>query len=78
MKLNQKHYLDLRPFPDFKWRYITVEDVNIGVSDIDHIYTETNNVCGVDIAHGGSGNPSPWTALGVFGNASICTKSIWR
>ena len=47
-------------------RYITAEDVNIGVSDIDHIYTETNNVCGVDIAHGGSGNPSPWTALGVF------------
>ena len=46
--------------------YITAEDVNIGVSDIDHIYTETNNVCGVDIAHGGSGNPSPWTALGVF------------
>lgn len=47
-------------------RYITAEDVNIGVSDIDHIYTETNNVTGVDIAHGGSGNPSPWTALGVF------------
>lgn len=47
-------------------RYITAEDVNIGVSDIDHIYTETNNVTGVDIAHGGSGNPSPWTALGVY------------
>jgi leucine dehydrogenase len=47
-------------------RYITAEDVNIGVSDIDHIYTETNSVTGVDIAHGGSGNPSPWTALGVF------------
>jgi leucine dehydrogenase len=47
-------------------RYITAEDVNITVDDIDHIYTETNYVCGVAIQHGGSGNPAPYTALGVF------------
>lgn len=47
-------------------RYITAEDVNITVEDIDHIYTETNYVCGVAKSHGGSGNPAPYTALGVF------------
>jgi leucine dehydrogenase len=47
-------------------RYITAEDVNITVDDIEHIYTETNFVCGVAKAHGGSGNPAPYTALGVF------------
>jgi leucine dehydrogenase len=47
-------------------RYITAEDVNIGVEDIEHIFTETNNVVGVAKTHGGSGNPSPYTARGVF------------
>jgi leucine dehydrogenase len=35
-------------------RYITAEDVNITVNDIDHIYTETNYVCGIALQHGGS------------------------
>jgi leucine dehydrogenase len=47
-------------------RYITAEDVNVTVDDIDQIYTETNYVCGVAKSHGGSGNPAPYTALGVF------------
>ncbi len=47
-------------------RYITAEDVNITVEDIEHIYTETRNVTGVAKMHGGSGNPAPYTALGVF------------
>jgi leucine dehydrogenase len=47
-------------------RYITAEDVNIGVEDIEHIFTETNSVVGVAKTHGGSGNPSPYTARGVF------------
>jgi leucine dehydrogenase len=56
-------------------RYITAEDVNISVDDIDHIYTETNYVCGVAIQHGGSGNPAPYTALGVFrGIEASCFK----
>lgn len=56
-------------------RYITAEDVNIGVSDIEHIFTETSNVVGVAKIHGGSGNPSPFTALGVFrGMEASCTK----
>lgn len=47
-------------------RYITAEDVNTNVEDIEHIFTETTNVTGVAQTHGGSGNPSPYTALGVF------------
>jgi leucine dehydrogenase len=46
-------------------RYITAEDVNITVEDIEQIFLETNNVCGVAKIHGGSGNPAPYTALGV-------------
>jgi leucine dehydrogenase len=57
-------------------RYITAEDVNIGVEDIEHIYTETSQVCGVAKMHGGSGNPAPYTALGVFrGIEASCTKT---
>ncbi len=56
-------------------RYITAEDVNIGVEDIEHIYTETSNVVGVAKTHGGSGNPAPYTARGVFrGIEAACTK----
>ena len=47
-------------------RYITAEDVNVTVDDIDNIFIETNNVVGVNKIHGGSGNPAPYTALGVF------------
>ncbi len=58
-------------------RYITAEDVNITVDDIDHIYTETNYVCGVNKVHGGSGNPAPYTALGVFrGMQAAMTKTF--
>ncbi len=56
-------------------RYITAEDVNIGVEDIEHIFTETSNAVGVAKTHGGSGNPSPYTARGVFkGMEASCAK----
>lgn len=56
-------------------RYITAEDVNTTVEDMEHIFTETNNVAGVAQIHGGSGNPSPYTALGVYrGLEAACTK----
>ncbi|MBT3235863.1 MAG: Glu/Leu/Phe/Val dehydrogenase [Bdellovibrionales bacterium] len=58
-------------------RYITAEDVNIGVEDIEHIYTETSNVCGVAKMHGGSGNPSPYTALGVLRGMEACLVKVY-
>jgi leucine dehydrogenase len=47
-------------------RYITAEDVNTGVTDMNHVRMETRYVTGVSPALGGSGDPSPVTALGVF------------
>lgn len=58
-------------------RYITAEDVNTNVEDIEHIFTETNHVTGVAQQNGGSGNPSPYTALGVFrGIEASVTKAF--
>jgi leucine dehydrogenase len=57
-------------------RYITAEDVNTTVEDIEHIFLETNNVVGVARIHGGSGNPAPYTALGVLrGMEAACFKT---
>ena len=56
-------------------RYITAADVNIGVKDIEHIFTETSFVVGISRRLGGAGNPSPYTAKGVFrGMEASCTK----
>lgn len=46
-------------------RYITAEDVNVNTKDMDYVAMETDYVSGLNIA-GGSGDPSPITALGVF------------
>lgn len=47
-------------------RYITAEDVNINVNDIEQVAAETSYVTGVISRPGGSGDPSPVTAWGVF------------
>jgi len=47
-------------------RYITAEDVGINVGDMEYILRETNNVAGVHQVHGGSGDPSPFTAYGTL------------
>jgi len=46
-------------------RYITAEDVGTTVRDMEWIRMETSYVTGVGGEHG-SGDPSPYTALGVF------------
>jgi len=45
-------------------RYITAEDVGIDVNDMEYVYRETQFVTGVHQVHGGSGDPSPFTAYG--------------
>lgn len=47
-------------------RYITAEDVNTSVEDMDFIFQETDHVVGVHPVHGGSGDPSPFTAYGTL------------
>ena len=46
-------------------RYITAEDMNIGVADLREAAKSTKHVAGLAIEDGGSGNPSPYTARGV-------------
>lgn len=47
-------------------RYITAEDVGTTVRDMEYIFMETPYVTGISRILGGSGNPSPHTAYGVF------------
>jgi glutamate dehydrogenase/leucine dehydrogenase len=46
-------------------RYLAAEDVGASQADMDGIFRETPWVTGIDPARGGSGDPSPVTALGV-------------
>ena len=47
--------------------YITAEDVGINVDDMRHAREETNYVSGLpQSGESAGGDPSPWTALGVF------------
>ena len=45
-------------------RYITTEDSGTSTSDMDVVRTATKHVLGTSIDKGGSGDPSPFTALG--------------
>ncbi len=68
-------------------RYITAEDVGTDTKDMEYIRMETKYVSGISQAIGGSGDPSPVTALGVyvgmkataneyFGSDSLKGKSV--
>lgn len=54
--------------------YITAEDSGTGLEDMEVIRTVTRHVTGVDVSHGGSGDPSPFTALGVRRGIEACVK----
>src|SRR5471030_1104868 len=47
-------------------RYITAEDFGIDVNDMEYVFRETDYVTGVHQVHGGSGDPSPFTAYGTL------------
>ena len=50
----------------FGGTYITAEDVNIGIPDLQAVKSQTKYVTGLPIEEGGSGNPSPYTARGTY------------
>ena len=52
-------------------RYITAEDVGTSVEDMDYVKMETEAVTGVA---GGSGDPSPVTAYGVYRGIKACAR----
>src|SRR5699024_3740617 len=47
-------------------RYISAEDVGTTVEDMDYIHMETDFVTGISPEFGSSGNPSPFTAYGIY------------
>jgi leucine dehydrogenase len=47
-------------------RYITAEDMNIGIPDLEIVHKETRWVTGLSREEGSSGNPSPFTAEGCL------------
>ncbi len=59
---------------DLGGRYITAEDSGTGLEDMNTIRTQTRHVTGVDPKQGGSGDPSPFTALGVRRGIEACVK----
>jgi leucine dehydrogenase len=69
-------------------RYITAEDVGMKTEDMDIVRSVTPHVTGVSESLGGSGNPSPVTAFGVYmgmkaaaqyayKNNSLAGRKIW-
>ncbi len=58
-------------------RYITAEDVGIDVNDMEFIFQETENVVGVHQAHGGSGDPSPYTAHGSIQGMKAALQRVF-
>ena len=59
---------------DLRGHYITAEDSGTSIEDMDVIRGVTKNVTGVDPSRGGSGDPSPFTALGVRRGIEACVK----
>ena len=68
-------------------RYLTAEDVGTSMQDMTVIAESTRHVTGLPVEQGGSGDPSPWTALGVesalrvacertFGSPSVEDRTI--
>ncbi|GGH45799.1 leucine dehydrogenase [Mangrovimonas yunxiaonensis] len=55
-------------------RYITAEDVGMETSDMDLVREVTPYVTGISEDKGGSGNPSPVTAYGVFMGMKAAAK----
>ena len=53
-------------------RYITAEDVGTSVEDMVQVHHETRYVTGLPPSMGGSGDPSPLTALGVYHGMKAC------
>ncbi len=58
-------------------RYITAVDMNTNVEDMNFIRRETGHVAGVGTHVGGSGDPSPVTAWGVFHGIRACLDVVY-
>ncbi len=58
-------------------RYITAEDVGTTTDDLTFVRKETRWVVGIPVAEGGSGDPSPLTARGLYAAARAVAQHLW-
>lgn len=58
-------------------KYVTAEDVNMTPEDMEHISMETKYVTGLSEKLGGAGDPSPFTAYGVYMGIKACAKEAY-
>lgn len=61
----------------FGGRYITAEDMNIGIPDLEIVRQETRWVTGLRREQGSSGNPSPYTALGCIHGMRAVLEEVY-
>jgi leucine dehydrogenase len=61
----------------FGGSYITAEDMNIGIPDLEVVRTKTRWVTGLSRESGSSGNPSPYTARGCFLGVQALAEEVW-
>jgi len=57
-------------------KYITAEDMNIGIPDLEIVKEETRWVTGLSRESGSSGNPSPYTARGCLQGIRATLETI--
>ena len=71
----------LRRFGEFvegqAGRYITAEDVGTSTEDICYIREKTQHATGIPESMGGGGDPSPFTALGVYLSMKASAKQAF-
>lgn len=58
-------------------KYITAEDVGMSTKDMEHVREMTKYVTGIPESMGGSGDPSPVTAYGVYWGMKASAKFKW-
>jgi leucine dehydrogenase len=58
-------------------KYITAEDVSMNSRDMEIIHNETKYVSGLPVSMGGSGDPSPVTAYGVYVSMKASAKEVY-
>lgn len=58
-------------------KYITAEDVGMTTKDMEMVYSETKHVTGLPEYLGGTGDPSPVTAYGVYMGMKAAAQYRW-
>lgn len=59
-------------------KYITAEDVGMSTKDMEYVRMETKHVTGIPQSMGGSGDPSPVTAYGVYMGMKASAQFLWN